>query len=252
MTSCFDISRCMRNGFRVYVYPDTPGREVSGLYSKILREIRSSRYFTSDPEKACLFVPSIDTLDRDKLSMDFTNNLPELDNLQFWNNGENHLIFNQYSGSWPEYDEMLDFDTDKAILAKASFSVDHFRPEFDISLPLMHKDHPQKAGQVGMLSSKGNLFPVKRKYVLAFKGKRYLYGVGSQTRSSLYHIHNGKDLIMLTTCKHNTDWKRYKDERCERDNELYDRYVSILLDQYSYKVELTLPLCPLCNKYWAV
>ena len=221
MQACFDASRCKT--FRVYVYPNVEGQKVSLLYAKVLRVIRNSQYYTSDPTEACLFVPSLDTFDRDKASPDFVSNLPDLRKLHYWNNGVNHLILNQYSGTWPKYHEELDLHLGKAILAKASFNISRFRPGFDISLPLMHDDHPEKGGILGVLSTSGNLLPARRKYLLAFKGKRYLYGGGKESRSSLFHIHNDKDIVMITTCKHNRDWFKYQDERCVQDNGLYER-----------------------------
>ena len=223
MGACFNVQRCNQlPEFRVYVYPRDENLNVSPLFEKILRVIKSSRYYTTNPEEACLFVPSYDTLDRDKHSKDYLKNMPKLSSLPYWNGGENHLIFNQYAGTWPDYQEKLDFDYGKAIIAKSSFNISHFRPGFDVSLPLMHKEHPEREGEPGVLSTHGNLLPVKRKYLLAFKGKRYLYGRGRETRSSVYHLHNGKDIIMLTTCKHNRDWLKYQDERCKEDNKLYD------------------------------
>lgn len=224
METCFDYERCNRlSKFRVYVYPEEKGTVVSSLFSKILNVIKSSKYYTTDPNEACLFVPSYDTLDRDSHSKDFLKSLPPLRTLKYWNGGKNHLLFNQYSGTWPDYNEALNVDTGQAMIARASFNISHFRHGFDISLPLMHKEHPERGGERGTLTSQGNLFPVKRKYLLAFKGKRYLYGRGRESRSSVRHLHNGKDIIMLTSCKHNRDWLKYQDENCKDDNKLYDR-----------------------------
>lgn len=223
MGACFGIRRCSQlSEFRVYVYPSEEQFKGSPLFEKILRVIKSSPYYTTNPEDACLFVPSFDTLDRDRHSKDYLKNMPKLSSLRYWNGGENHLIFNQYAGTWPDYHEKLDFDFGKAIIAKSSFNISHFRRGFDVSLPLMRKEHPEREGEPGVLATHGNLLPVKRKYLLAFKGKRYLYGRGKETRASVHHLHNGRDIIMLTTCKHNRDWLKYQDNRCKEDNAHYD------------------------------
>lgn len=146
METCFDYSKC-HTDFKVYVYPtnDDLHNEVvltpSPAYQKVLDVILESRYFTSDPSQACLFVLAIDTLDRDSLSPDYVRNVPSrLQRLKLWNGGKNHVIFNLYSGTWPDYaEDDLGFDTGEAILAKASMSVTSFRPGFDISIPLFHK-----------------------------------------------------------------------------------------------------------------
>jgi glucuronyl/N-acetylglucosaminyl transferase EXT1 len=104
METCFDFTKCYDN-FLVYVYSPEPVNSlgatppVSANYQKILTAITESRYYTSDPEKACLFVLAIDTLDRDSLSEDLVRNVPQrLQRLPYWNNGKNHIIFNLYSG----------------------------------------------------------------------------------------------------------------------------------------------------------
>lgn len=143
METCFDFARC-RNSFKVYVYPEIDVEEnealssKSVLYQKILDIISESRYYTSDPNEACLYIIAIDTLDRDTLSPDYVRNVPlKLQSLKYWNGGRNHLIFNLYSGSWPNYEEEdLGFDYGEAMLAKASISVSNLRPNFDVSIPL--------------------------------------------------------------------------------------------------------------------
>ncbi|XP_022242416.1 exostosin-1-like [Limulus polyphemus] len=220
MARCFDFSRCI-DDFKVYVYPVEDS--ISPAYQKILSIIQESRYYTDDPSQACLFVLSLDTLDRDHLSPDYVKNihLKLHQRAKYWNNGRNHVLFNLYSGTWPDYIEDLGFDVGQAILAKASTSVSKFRQYFDVSIPLFPKHHPKKGGERGTLTS--NNFPVNKKYTLVFKGKRYVHGIGSETRNSLHHIHNNKDIILVTTCRHGKSWKQLKDERCETDNIGFDR-----------------------------
>ncbi|GLG96364.1 Tout-velu [Gryllus bimaculatus] len=229
METCFDFSKC-RGEFKVYVYPQAEESEAATVhmpspsYQKVLNVIQESRYYTSDPSQACLFVLSIDTLDRDSLSPDYVRNVPSrLQKLKLWNEGRNHVIFNLYSGTWPEYaEDHLGFDPGMAILAKASISIQNMRPGFDVSIPLFHKNHPEKGGDPGFVTT--NNFPVTKKYLLAFKGKRYVHGIGSETRNSLYHLHNERDIVLVTTCRHGKSWKDLKDERCDEDNAEYDRY----------------------------
>uniref|UniRef100_G1NIQ2 Exostosin glycosyltransferase 1 n=1 Tax=Meleagris gallopavo TaxID=9103 RepID=G1NIQ2_MELGA len=221
--SCFDFALCQKNGFKVYVYPQQKGEKIAESYQNVLAAIEGSRFYTSDPSQACLFVLSLDTLDRDQLSPQYVHNLrSKVQSLHLWNNGRNHLIFNLYSGTWPDYTEDVGFDIGQAMLAKASISTENFRPNFDVSIPLFSKDHPRTGGEKGFL--RFNTIPPLRKYMLVFKGKRYLTGIGSDTRNALYHVHNGEDVVLLTTCKHGKDWQKHKDSRCDRDNTEYEKY----------------------------
>ncbi|KAJ7404995.1 exostosin-1-like protein [Willisornis vidua] len=195
---------------------------IAESYQNVLAAIEGSRFYTSDPGQACLFVLSLDTLDRDQLSPQYVHNLrSKVQSLHLWNNGRNHLIFNLYSGTWPDYTEDVGFDIGQAMLAKASISTENFRPNFDVSIPLFSKDHPRTGGEKGFL--RFNTIPPLRKYMLVFKGKRYLTGIGSDTRNALYHVHNGEDVVLLTTCKHGKDWQKHKDSRCDRDNAEYEK-----------------------------
>jgi glucuronyl/N-acetylglucosaminyl transferase EXT1 len=147
MSSCFNRTKCTSPPYRVYVYPDINNdTKRSDSYSKILKVIRDSRLYTSNATEACLFILSIDTLDRDKLSTNFVHDIDErIDALpvNLWNGGNNHIIFNLYHGTYPDYgDHDLKFRLGNAIIARASASVQHFRVNFDISLPLFHRELP--------------------------------------------------------------------------------------------------------------
>lgn len=174
ISDCFDFSKCKPGqDLKIHIYQDNPSYwrniepegvhfhyqgpgssekgpihdpdsvyfSISTTYQKILDVIRNSIHYEPDPNRACLFMTSFDTLDRDTLSPDFEKNLPKH---VFRDSGRNHLMFNLYSGSWPTYHE-LDFaglDPGFAILVKASLSHSNYRPGFDVSLPLFSKLHP--------------------------------------------------------------------------------------------------------------
>ncbi|CAG0882058.1 unnamed protein product, partial [Darwinula stevensoni] len=223
LKECFNFTACLKNGFRVHVYQSSV-KPVSDSYQRILNVLRQSSLFTPDPSQACLFILDIDTLDRDILSNDYVTDVPSrLKNLPLWNGGMNHVIFNFFAGTWPDYEEDLGFDTGKAILAKASMSQEAYRVGFDISLPLVHSEHPEKGGEPGLAS--GMNFPLEKEYIISFKGKRYTHGIGSETRNSLFHLHNGEDIIFVATCRHGKSWKQTKDERCDEDDLEFERQV---------------------------
>ncbi|KAI8421961.1 hypothetical protein MSG28_009868, partial [Choristoneura fumiferana] len=108
---CFNVYRCGRGGHNkitVYIYPRTDYHTPEGPISKFSREfyvildtIRHSKYYTANPQDACLLVPSIDTL-----------NQP------------------------PNYETVLDLNTGNAIIAGGGFDSWSFRYGFDISIPV--------------------------------------------------------------------------------------------------------------------
>lgn len=60
-------------------------------------------------------------------------------------------------------------------------------------------------------------------YFFLFSPFRYVHGIGSETRNSLFHLHNGRDMVMVTTCRHGKSWRELQDNRCDEDNREYDR-----------------------------
>ncbi|CAK9303944.1 unnamed protein product [Gordionus sp. m RMFG-2023] len=124
-----------------------------------------------------------------------------------------------YSGTYPKYSEKLDINIENAMLISANLITYKHRNKFDLSLPLFNNkfvvNHFNK--------TKIQIYNPNKKYLLSFKGKRYLYGYGSETRNSLHYLHDGEEIILLTTCKHG-NWEKYKDERCDNDNTEYDKY----------------------------
>jgi glucuronyl/N-acetylglucosaminyl transferase EXT2 len=82
--SCFDVYHCGYNDdnrISVYIYPplrflDADGNRVtlpmSAEFHEILTAIRESIYYTSDPDKACLFVPMVDVLNQNHVDIELT------------------------------------------------------------------------------------------------------------------------------------------------------------------------------------
>lgn len=233
MSNCFDYSLCKLPGqMRVGIVPsksavaktsNTTYGESNLIHEQILNIVRKSAYYEPDLAKACLFILEEDTLDRDSLSQSFRPELTEIFG-SYNNYGMNHLVFNLYSGTWPDYkeDDFAGIQTGAAILAKASNSMAHHRREFDISLPLFSYLHPDSDSDLNEMldmpeARDRNLF-------LTFKGKRYVFGSGSETRKSVYHIDNHRDIIMLTTCRHGKKWREASDARCAEDDSRYDEF----------------------------
>ena len=223
--TCFDFASC-KHGFKVFTSQPTPSdtkeRIRSPVYLKILMSIRQSVFYTSDPSHACLYVLTTDTIDRDPLSKDFVQKLDKkISRKDLWNRqGRNFIVYNLFTGTWPDYLENLAFDYGYSMVARASFSEEKIRRGYDISIPLFQKDHPQ-ISRVDPYN--GVVFPLERKYLVAFKGKRYMSGIGSEVRDEVHLLHNDKDIVLLTTCKHGKGWEKLADSRCKKDIELFER-----------------------------
>lgn len=234
MSNCFDFSRCRTNdSLRVHIVPE-PSQEnnefnLTGesniIHKNILKIVRNSKYYEPNPDNACVFILEYDTIDRDPLSQSFRPIMPNLMDAKY-QYGMNHLIFNLYSGTWPDYREndYSGLNIGAAILARASNSITHHRPNYDISIPLFSYLH-QATENLNQTQPNLTLdYNKNRTYFLTFKGKRYVIGSGSETRNSLFHLNNQNDVIMLTTCRHGKKWRESKDYRCSEDESIYNQY----------------------------
>lgn len=159
---CFNIYKCGHKGTSkvlVYIYPlmkyvDEKGNPINGQMSRefyrILKTVSESKYYTPNPTEACLFLVSIDTLNQNRFRVKETSQA--LASLPYWNNGENHIIFNMIPGTAPEYNTIVDLALGNAIVAGAGFDSWTYRVGFDVSLPVFSTvattikpgDHPRK------------------------------------------------------------------------------------------------------------
>lgn len=144
--TCFNVYNCGQHGhdrISIYVYPLTQYVDSRGLpatdtisreFYVILNTIITSKYYTADPTKACLFVPSIDLLSQNRFKPNITSQA--LHSLNHWNDGENHLLFNMIPGDVPLFSTVMDLNVGKAVIAGAGFDTWSFRAGFDVSLPV--------------------------------------------------------------------------------------------------------------------
>uniref|UniRef100_A0A182MRP2 Exostosin-2 n=1 Tax=Anopheles culicifacies TaxID=139723 RepID=A0A182MRP2_9DIPT len=152
---CFNVYRCGQRAptlddddatgerISIYVYPlkeyldadsKRPAGPLSREFYRIVETIVNSPYYTANPNEACLFLPTLDTLNQNRIDTTLVGKA--LASLPHWENGENHLIFNFIPGNKPDYSTVLDVNTDRAIIVGAGFDSWTFRTDFDVSVPV--------------------------------------------------------------------------------------------------------------------
>ena len=176
---CFNVYKCgQRNGdddrerISIYVYPikeyvDSDQHKqaftLTREFHTILKTIVDSPYYTPNPNDACLFVPSIDTLNQNRIDVNLVGKA--LASLPYWENGENHLIFNILAGQSPDYNTVLDVNTDRSLIVGAGFDSWTYRPGFDLTIPVyspcLETYHPSQDTKRTFLliASQLNMFP---------------------------------------------------------------------------------------------
>ncbi|BFG06431.1 exostosin-2 [Drosophila madeirensis] len=155
---CLNIYKCEHDRLKVYIYPlqefvdektDKVATTLSSEYFQILEAVLKSRYYTSNPNEACLFLPSLDLLSQNVFDKHLAG--AALASLDFWDRGDNHIIFNMLPGSAPAYNSVLDVNTDNAIIFGGGFDTWTYRPGFDVAIPVwsprVAHQHPHAAAQ---------------------------------------------------------------------------------------------------------
>lgn len=144
--NCFDIYRCdpLEDSIKIYLYPikkykTEDGRLISRHFSRefyqLIKDIRDSPYFVHDPSSACIYIPTIDTLDQRVIPREETSQA--LASLPFWkSHGQNHLIFNFFPDSSADSSRNFSVETGKAMIAESNHDTWTFRNNFDISIPM--------------------------------------------------------------------------------------------------------------------
>ncbi|KAG6440777.1 exostosin-2 [Manduca sexta] len=219
---CFDVYKCGRGGhdkITIYIYPlknyqTAKGNSVSHFsreFYMILDTIKHSKYYTPNPEEACLLVPSIDLLNQASFSSKHVSQA--LQSLEYWNNGENHLIFNMVPGTAPNYNTVIDLNTSKAIIAGAGFNTWTFRYGFDVSIPVYSR----------VAENIDSTQPKQKNYLIISAQlnipTNYLEDLQSIASSS-------NDLLLLDKCKDDvrTDYSK----RCEYTTGREFKYPDVL------------------------
>lgn len=208
MDVCFDYSRCDdAEELLIYTYykPLAPPRYFS--------RINETKYHTDDPAKACLFLVPFDNYD--------PWTFQKIKKLPYWNGGMNHLVLtfsDKYGRLAPRGD-----DLGNASILATDLQETMRRSGFDISIPLPAHYRIHEYQSVNALD---------RKYLATFRGLRYIgFTDDGVFRSSkeFRGMHNGKDVIVATTCEHQTNSFHRKNHPelgadCEEDKALYALY----------------------------
>ncbi|KAL2651649.1 hypothetical protein R1flu_019777 [Riccia fluitans] len=204
MDACFNFSRCDdMDELKIFVYdrPSTPLRFFAGF--------NDTQYVTHDPDKACLLFIFLDGEGPWN---------PHPRELPHWNSGINHVLIT-FADMWKQKGPPQETIGNASVMA-SDIHETIYRAGFDISLPLPpnHRMHELQ-----------HLPALGRKYFLTFRGLRYL-GTGEgvfRSYDSFRNMHNGKDIIVATSCKHPiNDAKRQEEPElgihCDEDQKIYD------------------------------
>ncbi|XP_071941883.1 exostosin-2-like [Antedon mediterranea] len=224
---CLDVYHCGKdaNMISVYIYPvkkyiDENGIIITNTLSKefheVLTTIASSSFYTAEPERACLFIPSIDMLSQNTLRTH--ENGQVLAQLPRWNHGLNHLLFNILPGTVPDFNTSLDVPRGKAIVAGGGFSTWTYRSGFDVSIPVFNPE-------VSLILLPEVDIKADRKY-LAISAQ---IGIHPDFRDELDDLANShSDILILDRCESGNEDETDTSKMCKGNDQF--RYPHVLQD----------------------
>ena len=215
--SCFNILKChIDSGWRVkvYIYPEEQFiteyderifPEATKEFKKIISAIRGSKFWTNDSTEACIFVPNVDILSERVVLT--TPAASALSSLEFWNGGENHILFNFFQKKSSSANA-LTIKTGKAMVVSADFNQLNFRPKFDLVIPVINSfaNPTEVIREIPQMR-----FTEKRKWLLIIQ-----YGAVSRSmKAQLEDIidTNKGDVLYLSYCE-DANMESATRERC--------------------------------------
>ena len=215
--SCFNLFRChIDKGWRikVYVYPETVFvtddnerifPEATKEFKEVLSAIYESKFWTNDSTEACIFVPNVDILS--EKSVLTTPAAKALSSLEFWNGGENHILFNFFQKKLSSANS-LTISIGKAIVASADFNQLNFRPKFDIVFPVINP-FINPATVTAMISQMR--LSEKRKWLLIVQKGIVTKSIKSELENI---IDSNKETVLYLSYCDNADVESATRERC--------------------------------------
>jgi glucuronyl/N-acetylglucosaminyl transferase EXT2 len=242
--TCFEINNCsigINDLIGVYVYPDIEfiteesgeNKRVSSVlsveYRELISAVKESSYYQPNASKACVLIPSIDTLSQDVVDIELVSRM--LHGLPYWSGGENHVVFNMLPGSPHHYNTTPDFYYGKAMLAGGGFSQVSYRYGYDLSVPVFN--HLTRSESLYSSS-----YTSDRTHLLAI-----LSPGSSQLPQSIQHklsdLEKDYDAVLLEPCPvDGTPPRELPRKRCHPSSDAVVAYPAIL---QSYKFCLLVP-----------
>jgi len=215
--SCFDLFRCHVDAdwrVKVYIYPEIQFvtedseqifPEATTEFKEIVNTIQTSNFWTNDSTEACIFIPNVDILSERAVFTGPAENA--LSSLDFWNDGENHILFNFFQKKSSSANA-LTIKTGKAMVISADFNELNFRPKFDVVIPVVNSF----VNPSDIISEIPNMkLTEERKWLLILQ-----YGIVTESlKSELESIidNNREDVLHLSYCN-NANLESATRERC--------------------------------------